>query len=158
MNRIQILSGPINSGKTTRLGQWVKNQSDVGGILCPVIDKKRYFYSINTGRYKILETKCGTDKNVISIGRFRFLNEGFEWAINEIKNAAQKCPEWLVVDEIGPLELSGHGFDIIVKEMLNDRQKLKKTSLLFVVRDNLVNDFLAHYKLSKNEISMVDFI
>ena len=46
---IFIVTGPINSGKTTRLMEWCKNRNDVYGILTPKINGKRVFMDVATG-------------------------------------------------------------------------------------------------------------
>ncbi len=55
MSKIYILTGPVNSGKTTKLMNWVEKKSNVGGILTPVVDGKRHLYSIASQKYKIFE-------------------------------------------------------------------------------------------------------
>ena len=44
-----ILTAPIQSGKTTSLTEWIKNKTNVAGILTPVINGKRVFQNIKTG-------------------------------------------------------------------------------------------------------------
>ena len=59
-----------------------------------------------------------------------FSRKYFNQAIDIIRNAIDE-PGWLVIDEIGPLELKGSGFCDILKEVLSRRND----KLLIVVRD-----------------------
>jgi nucleoside-triphosphatase THEP1 len=82
------------------------------------------------------------EKEIIRVGRFFFSKNNFDKAIQIIRDADDDS-SWLIIDEIGPLELRGEGFSEVVKEILmagNERQKI-----ILVVREGLVDkviDFL----------------
>jgi nucleoside-triphosphatase THEP1 len=52
-------------------------------------------------------------------------------------------PGWLVVDEIGPLELKGQGFHDVLRELLQKR----KENIILVVREGLVQQVTEHFKI-----------
>jgi nucleoside-triphosphatase THEP1 len=64
------------------------------------------------------------------VGRFLFSKKAFDKAVKIIRDDVHK-EGWLVIDEIGPLELGGGGFCDILKEVLS----LRPEKLLLVVRD-----------------------
>ena len=130
-----ILTGPIQTGKTTSLQQWVQNRKDVYGILTPVIDGKRVFMNARTGEQFAMEAG-ESETNTIAIGRFVFSQAAFYKAAGIIRDAINK-PGWLVIDEVGPLELKGYGFSDVLKTVLQQRTD----NILLVVREK--EDMLA---------------
>ena len=124
-----ILTAPIQSGKTTSLTEWIRNKTNVAGILTPVINGKRVFQNIKTAEQFPMEAVPG-ESEVLTVGRFVFSRKNFNKAVEVIRNAINN-PGWLVIDEIGPMELTGNGFSDILKEVLIRRND----KLLLVVRD-----------------------
>ena len=47
MKKIYILTGAINSGKSTRLMNWATQQNNIVGIICPREKGKRELFSIS---------------------------------------------------------------------------------------------------------------
>jgi nucleoside-triphosphatase THEP1 len=126
---IFILTGPIQTGKTTSLEKWIISQPDVRGILTPVIDGKRMFRDIETGQLFMMEAK-ENESEVWKIGKFVFSKVQFERA-EKILLKAGNTNGWLVIDEVGPLELQEKGFLHVIKKLLAER----KGPILLVVRD-----------------------
>ena len=148
--QIYILTGPIQSGKTTSLAKWLENENEVYGILTPVVDGKRFFLNLNTGEQYPMEAIEG-EEEIVAIGRFTFSKKNFDKAIQVIGDAIEK-EGWLVIDEIGPLELRGEGFAEIVKKVLKQRQG--KTIL--VVREGLVEKLKSYFETKAIVIDSVD--
>ena len=148
---VYILTGPIQSGKTTSISIWAANHKDVHGILTPVIDNKRYFLDLATGNSFPME--AGVEKeDIYEVGRFRFSKSGFEKASRIIREAMQKGG-LLVIDEIGPLELRGEGFSEILKQVLRERNG----STLLVVREGILDKVVDHFKI-KNAAVLKDVL
>lgn len=152
---LMILSGPIKSGKSSRLFELFKNREDAAGILSLVINNKRYLYSIRTKEMKLLEAdvaKGGT--KVINVGKYKFLEEVFSWGRKILLDDLKQNPSLIVIDEIGHLEIMGEGlapaaFEII-HETLADKQKV-----LVVVRESLVKKFLEHVHLKETDVEFL---
>ena len=149
MKTINILTGPVQSGKTTRLIAWVKFHRHCAGILSPIINKQRFLYSILTDDYCRLESvdDPAVGKDIIKIGRYSFLQSTFQWARQELQTAMKKKPPYLVIDEIGPLELSGKGLEPMVTKILQKYIRTEKHHLILVVRENLLEEVISHYNL-----------
>ena len=158
MNNIYILSGPIQTGKTTRLGKWLEDKSNVDGILQPVIDGKRYLVDI---RSNIARQLCVANINdpgkVIKVGNFTFDRKVFDWAQAELVNALENRPGWLIVDEVGKLELDGEGLEPAVYELIKKSQDYPEIKFLFVVRDSLLQSFFEYYNLNKDDVNIFEF-
>ena len=127
--QLYILTAPIQSGKTTSLVKWSENRNDVYGILTPDVDGKRIFMNAHTRQLFLMEAKEG-EMETFTVGKFIFSKTNFNRAIQIIQDGIDK-PGWLVIDEIGPLELKGDGFSNVVKEVLTKR----KHTILMVIRD-----------------------
>ena len=144
---IFLLSGPIRSGKTTRLLNWAKTRSDVGGILTPDQNELRVLIDISLNEQFTFQV---TEKyeNTIPIGRFYFSSDAFQTGRNIIARERRSTKNWLVIDEVGPLELQGQGFEPEISNTIDffKKQNLAK-NLLLVVRQNLLDEALRHYKI-----------
>jgi molybdopterin-guanine dinucleotide biosynthesis protein A len=147
MNRIFILSEPIQTGKTTLLKHWATMQPNIAGILTPDVDHKRKLYDLNKHVYYDLQLNS-TDKG-LSIGRFIFDESVFMQAQQILKEAQYGNHEWVVVDEIGRLEMeSKKGLEPYVTDLIA-YYKNENTSgnLLLVIRDYLLEAAVKHYQL-----------
>src|SRR5688500_952260 len=118
--KIYLVTGPVHSGKTTRLAEWCAARTDVGGVLQPEVDSQGYFENIQTKRRIPLDAQpTDKEKKVYTIGRFRFLISAFAWANDCLVEAPENpAMKWLIIDEIGPLELQGLGLHAALERIL----------------------------------------
>lgn len=107
MGELYLLTGEIHSGKTTALLRWTEKRNDVSGILSPVIKGRRMFMDIATK--EIFEMEASDDADVLEVGRYKFSRSSFERASEILLSAIDK-KGWLIIDEVGPLELKKQGF------------------------------------------------
>lgn len=140
--KIILFSRQIRSGKTTELTQWCKQQPNIDGILMPDVNGLRHMQRVATG--EIWKAQCediSTSETVLNIGRFSFYEEAFNKA-NNILLAISPTNDFLVIDEIGKLELKQQGFYSSLTTILH-HQPAK--NLLLVVRDSLVKEVVASF-------------
>lgn len=144
LHEVYVLTGPIQTGKTTSLLKWTENRNDVYGIVTPIINGKRVFVDVRTGEQFQMELLEELTDNTVSVGKFVFNKTSFDKAINIIRKS---IPErgWLVVDEIGPLELKGEGFSAVLKEILQSRRG--KTLLVVRDRDGVVSSVKEYFNM-----------
>jgi nucleoside-triphosphatase len=152
---IYILTGDIRTGKTSALLDWCKNRNDVDGVLCPDDDKgKRYFLNIKSKETYALAAHTDTkEDNIISIGPFQFLKSSFENANQYLIHVNEKrdCL-YLVVDELGKLELKNIGLDDSAKSIIIQHEKDKSRHLILVVRESLLNEIIEHYNITQYSV------
>jgi nucleoside-triphosphatase THEP1 len=160
MKTINILTGPVQSGKTTRLITWVKYHRYCAGILSPVINNQRYLYSILANDYRRLESsdESVVDKDIIKIGKFTFLQSTFQWAREELQTALEDRPPYLIIDDIGPLELSGQGLEPMITNILQNYKRSEKHHLILVVRESLLEDVISYYNLQDLYLTDYNFL
>ena len=147
--KIQILQGSIHSGKSTYLMEYCKQHKNTCGILTPTIDGKRHFLNIETQETKLMEA-AENETEVLKIGKYIFSQKAFDWACSCIEEASKKNCEFLIIDEIGPLELQGKGFAETLKNILYlDKPEF---NLLLVIRDNAVIEVVEYFKINKQNV------
>lgn len=141
---IFILTGPVHSGKTTLLKKVVwelKGQKyRIEGFLSEAVLKKEEtvgydLFDLKEEKSIPFIRKIG-EKEWQKIGSYFFIPQGLAEAEKIILRG--KEADILVVDEVGPLELSGKGFWPALKQVVF--QPL--TSFLFVMRINVLEGFL----------------
>jgi len=145
--RVFILTGPVQTGKTTSLVKWSEQRDDVFGILTPVVNGKRSFMNVRVRH--LFDMEAGDEeKDKLIIGRFAFSKNNFDKAIHVIRDAMNK-KGWLIVDEVGPMELRGDGFREVVKEVISAENEDQR--IVLVVREGLVEKVKESFQI-KNAI------
>ena len=147
---IFILTGPIRSGKTTALLHWCKDRVDADGLLCPDNEVgKRYFFKIKTKEEFEFEVETEIEE-IIQIGNFKFLKSAFEKANDYLISIALKTEnKYIIIDEIGKLELKNEGLHPSAKKIIPEFEFNKSEHLILVVRDYLMEDVLIKYNISQ---------
>jgi nucleoside-triphosphatase THEP1 len=142
---IQILTGPVRSYKTTTLMQWCAARPDCGGVLSPDVDGLRCLYNVRAKRHIPWQKQERTSDTDIVIGRFVFDPAAFQTAILWLDQHVQDPDiNILLIDEIGPLELKGLGWDGWLNHfLLHPSTK----DLLLVVRENILDEVVSRYRL-----------
>ena len=149
-NEIYIVTGKIQSGKTTRLFEFIKNHKSVDGILAPIVNGKRKLFHISSKELKELEVPY-SDNSTISVGKYNFLKEAFKWGNAKLLESFSNEPEWLIIDEIGKLELLGKGLEPAISEIFQSLIK-NKTKIILVIRDYLVDEVIQKYNLNNYQL------
>jgi len=151
---IQIVTGKIQSGKTTRLFKYANSLKSVDGILAPIVNDKRRLYHISSKTVKDFEVDQ-LNKNTISVGKYFFLKNSFIWANEKLLESFSNSPDYLIIDEIGKIELKGEGLHIAAKKIIEERKK-SKTTILLVIRDYLLKEALDYYNIAEEDYSILE--
>lgn len=129
---VTILTGPVRTGKTTRLLEWARACGRVAGVAQPAGPEGRVFEDVSTGDRMALEP-VGPGEAAQEVGRFRFRSEAFEWAEARLRAALAVGASMILIDEVGPLELAGAGLRRSVDAAVAEH----RGTLLLVVREAL---------------------
>ena len=144
MNKIIILTGEIQTGKTTLLQQFCLQQNNIAGILTPIVNGKRMFYNIAEKDFFAMETHGNEDQ--LAIGKYLFSTAAFTKA-NAILLDASKSIElkYLIIDEIGPLETRQQQglFQSLTEIIAADFNY----TLIIVVRQSLLDEVITSFNL-----------
>jgi molybdopterin-guanine dinucleotide biosynthesis protein A/nucleoside-triphosphatase THEP1 len=151
-NQIFILSQPVKSGKTTLLKSWVDAQDNIGGILTPDVNNKRMLYDISEKTYYTFQTH--NTENSIGIGKFLFDNTAFNTAQDILLQGLKKQYSWMVVDEVGRLEIDEKlGLEPRLTQIIHAYKNHQvKGNLLLVIRDYLLQDAIDYYQIPRAEV------
>jgi nucleoside-triphosphatase THEP1 len=144
---IYVYSGPIRSGKTTRLQKW-SSQQNVAGFLTPDQHNKRVLLELPSGIQHPFEV-TSPGPGIIQVGRFHFLESAFDKA-NKILNAAfSSSAEWIIADEIGKLEVEQNlGLEPQLSSLIHHFHQLNSPqNLLLVIRETLLPQAIEKYHL-----------
>ncbi len=151
--QLHILSKPIHSGKTTELYKWAENSTDVAGVLTPDLNGVRMIYDLAAKKHFPFEIPQNTTvSNIQAIGRFTFYQSAFDLVHIIIEEAFLKDSNWLIIDEVGPLELQEKGFHPILKQIIPAYLGgIKKGNLVLVIRENLLKQVRDFYEIKGYE-------
>lgn len=148
MAKVYILTGSVQSGKTTKLLEWAKGRLDICGFLMPDIDGRRHYYQIEKQLAIPFETNDDTVDEIVKIGRFTFYQDTFDVAKNWLNHANLMGENWIIIDEIGKLELNNEGFEPEFSIFLQNLKRISHDkSLIIVVREGLLDQVVRHYNL-----------
>lgn len=151
-NEIYILTGDIQTGKTTSLMNWCEQRADVAGILTPIIDDKRKFVNVFSNAVFDMEAN-NEEKDILLIGKYRFSLKAFDRAKQILLQSLPSTINYLIIDEIGFLEIKGEGFYECVKTILKKNIDQK---IILVVRKNLLTDVIKIFNLKKSHPKIID--
>lgn len=144
-HKVYILTGAIQTGKTTSLLKWCKGKENIHGILTPVVDGKRMFMNIATK--EMFDMEASEDEtDFLKIGRFVFSSSSFEKARQIIVDSTS-C-NYLTIDEVGPLELKLEGLFNVIQHVLHNQS----SNIILVVREGLVNKVIKCFSITNPTI------
>ena len=149
---IYIVTGAIRTGKTTALLHWADSRQDTNGILSPDdANGTRCFLKLKPRQKLEFEVKIPQPhQEVIHIGRFYFLKDAFSAANAYIMALTQeKKYRYLILDEIGKLELKNTGLHAAAKNSIKQHEYTTDNHLILVIRDTLLRELITHYGLTK---------
>lgn len=152
--KIKIVTGKVQSGKTTRLFTFTHSHDSVDGILAPIVNEKRKLFHLSTRTMKKLEVNEPNNKT-ISVGKYHFIKESFIWANEKLIESFNSKPEWLIIDELGKLELKGEGLHNATSFILEEKPKID-INIVLVIRDYLLHEMLKQYKISNTEYEILE--
>ena len=95
------------------------------------------------------------EENILKVGRFTFSKPAFDWAAACLWTDWNLTDlNWIVLDEVGPLELRGEGFCALLQAILQEPKTGK--NLLIVIRNELVSSTIEKFNLDKFPLRIVE--
>ncbi len=152
---VRIVTGKIDSGKTTRLEGIHAEKGGDGFVAIKRMEAGKvegYLAKrLSTGETFPLSAH-GENADIdfavaFAIGPYRFSALAVKRIDEVMRSLLKEGVEPLYLDEVGFLELQGGGFDGLVKEMVASGREIYLT-----VRDSLVREVERHYGLENAEI------
>ncbi|MBK8444055.1 MAG: hypothetical protein IPL35_11845 [Sphingobacteriales bacterium] len=149
---IFIFSRAVRSGKTTELWNWCAPRRDVAGILMPDVHDCRLMYDIAAKIYFQAQCLQPDTADLVKVGKFSFYQKAFERANRILENAALHLSyRYIIIDELGKLELRREGFYAAAQPLLHQFQHppplLYERHIIVVVREDILPLFIQHFDL-----------
>ncbi|MCK5114899.1 MAG: DUF2478 domain-containing protein [Phycisphaerae bacterium] len=155
--RILLWTGAKHSGKTTRAAELLGQLQDVGVTCAGLLAKSRYdncdkklcgfgAVDITTSAHATLLERVEAGRSG-DVGNFVFCDEGLQLGQAALQKAIDGKYDFVLVDEFGPLELSGAGW----RAQVDVLAKLDGV-LMLVVRDDLVEQVAGLYGVAAGDV------
>ncbi len=150
MNKTTIITGKKHSGKTTKLQEIVFDLQSDGKICAGIIaigtfkNNKRYSFDlldISTNE-KIEFMSIITNNQYKKIGKFYIKPEGEEFGTTVLEKALKSNANFIVIDEIGALELEEKGWS----QALSKALEIEK-NIIITVREELLQNIINKFKI-----------
>lgn len=125
----------------------------------PDLNGFRHIMDIRTGQQRQIQVEKSSP-NSIQIGNYYFDPSFFVWANECIAHELNLIPDFLIIDEVGKLELKNIGLYKSVSKAIEIYDNTDSSKqLLLVVRDSLLEEVLTFFELENYEvISNIDQI
>lgn len=153
---IKIVTGKINSNKTTRLRQYYEKHHEGDGFLAIKTMQGNIvhhydLYQLKTGQtmpYVIRASFLKEDEDIrYQIGPYCFLEKAYVFLEKAIEEMINQKISPIYLDEISLLELEGKGLANILKRLLS-----LDIDLCLVVRRDLIDDVIHTFDIKTYEI------
>ncbi len=149
-SQLILITGAIHAGKTSLLRDVLpllhKEGIQTAGFICNAIFEKG-----KRQGYDILDTYAGrcvalgrtSVKSEIQIGSYYISPEGLQYGYSLLQNEMIEGKDIIIIDEIGPWELTGHGWARELPRLLQH----SKLPMIWVVRKPIVDDVVEQWNL-----------
>lgn len=153
---VRIVTGKINSYKTSRIRAYYERTKQGDGFICLKTMTGDLVHHYDLLRLSTQKTRPFIVRDIFydhtedirhQIGPYMFYEAGFQWVEKVIDNLIQSKVQPIYLDEIGILELKGQGFHKLIKKVLDH-----KLDLCLVVRKDLLEQFIKQYHIKDYEI------
>jgi nucleoside-triphosphatase THEP1 len=146
VSNICILHGSIRSGKTTALQHWLDAHQDTIGFVTPDYAARRVLIAYPERQTYTFELAAEAN-DTVSVGKFYFSAQTFGLGRAILAKAMTSSQHWVVVDELGKLELNSEGFEPQLTQLINAIKQQPNRSMIIIVREELLQTVLNQYQL-----------
>lgn len=153
-----VVTGPVNSGKTSMLFSLCSRLDSlgisIGGVIqvmpLPGKEKRDWILSDQgTGEVRTLMT-VDEKPGWIPFGRFWYDQAVFDWA-SETMLSHRKHYDYITVDEIGPLELQEQGLAHAYRKLVHTY----RGTVITVIREDLLERMLRHFGIERGSVEVL---
>lgn len=143
MPKINVITGKKGSGKTTYLLNLLPQLKNAAGVLTITLNGKRYLKDVASGKkIKLDWDEDSSPSDQVKIGGYIFSEKSFCSARKILESINFSQTKIIIIDEIGPLELCGSGFEPAVTSTIQNNLSTGGTDFFISVRETVVNDFI----------------
>lgn len=156
---VHILTGGRDCGKTRAIERLFSDQGRGDGVISPKRFLNGHFNGYNVRRLstgeelplaEICPSARGEWDEICRLGNFSFSGKGFSFANSALDEMSRNGVTPLFIDEVGLLELQGHGFVSI------DKVFASAADVYIAVRDKYTQKVIEKYTLSDHTIIRIE--
>lgn len=153
---VTIITGPINSGKTTRMNEIFETYDNGDGFISLKIMNGRTvmgfdLMKLSTGEKKAFVRRIENTPDYWTedcrLGPYSFSAKAVAWVEGEIEEMIQKGKYPIFLDEIGILEVNGKCLYKSLRHMIDSKRDIYISS-----RDEFIDDIKSEFGLVNAEI------
>ncbi len=149
--QVLILCDQIQTGKTSAINESLPFLKPCMGFICPDIDGSRKMVDVQSMKIHDFQIKKPIYSGDVQIGKFTFLGAAFKMAQNILSSIPSNFTGYVIIDEVGKLELKGSGLEPVLSNFLKVSAD-KPYKIVLVVRDYLLDEVIAKYELKNIKI------
>lgn len=148
---VVIITGEVHQGKTTFakkvVDRLLEQNVKIGGFLAPAINKegKRVGFDLldieTSEKYELCSDKNGADR--YKFGHYYFDNETILKGIDILSTENTADKQIIVIDEVGPVELSGKGWNGAIENICRNNTVL----MIWIVRKNILRKVVRKWNI-----------
>jgi nucleoside-triphosphatase len=112
------------------------------GVITPTVQPHKMLHDLSDGMQYLYEAS-DAHQDTVAIGNYHLHKSAFVRSTAIIKRAIAQNPSWIVLDEVGKLELRNEGHHELVQYILAKAE----SNILLVVRDYLLEAVLEKYQI-----------
>jgi molybdopterin-guanine dinucleotide biosynthesis protein A len=150
-SNIFILTGPVQTGKTSSLIKWLSHKTNLGGFITEDIGDLRCIKTLSDSKVYPFQKVSKTEVDDILVGKYIFSKDGFAIGKKQLQNTSSNY-DWFIVDELGKLEMNDDGFEPELSKCINYFKSHTDQKLLLVIRDFLLDAAIEKYALQQAQI------
>jgi nucleoside-triphosphatase THEP1 len=152
MHKLTIITGKKHSGKTTKLLEII-SELKLEGRICAGLIAKGTFVENKRNSFTLLDIESNKTCEFMStvkndefqkIGKFYINPKGISFGNMVLNSSINSFAEYIVIDEIGPLELEGNGWSENLERLLKTNKKL-----IIVVRQGFVETICKKFEIKE---------
>lgn len=138
---------------------WEMGTVGCDGFVTPDIDDSRKIIFLDSDEEIPFQVEDNYKGEVIEIGKFRFSKDSFGRVKEKLKQIHLTTKHLVIIDEIGPLEMNGKGFEPELSAVIEKfKSEVTSKQLILVVRNTLLNPLIEKYNLQNaNVLSLHKF-
>ncbi len=153
-NSVFILRNSSSNSALHQLREWAKNRTDVGGVIQISEDEKLYFEDVLTAEKRIAEARP-KEKRPFVLGDKKLSATTYEWAADTILDAPENPKvKWLLISEIGELELQREGYNFALRSLLFS--PLPGVNLVLVLNSEVADKVIKQFDI-KSRVKEFEF-
>ncbi len=157
VNKFYILTGAVQSGKTSLLQKFCAEIKNVDGFICPDeethdLDELRILIDLDSNTKYLFQKNENIKPTDIRIGQFIFDAETFIIAQQKLLHLHKSKQDYLIIDEVGKLELMESGLEPALSIFMQNIMSTENKKIIIVVRASLLQAITEKYKLQEAKV------